>query len=622
MIVAPKEQNKKRMWIWQLRIENFRGIRKVTVEFSERQTVLVGANGAGKSTIIEAIALLFGRDRLVRSLTEHDFFGSNPKAEDRIRLVATVTGFNPNSSSAHSQWFSERRGVPKWRDHASGKVLPEQQSTTDALCVQIAFCARFDRSDLEVETIRYFHDDDAVSDPFDEDVVQPISRQLVTEFGFFLVPAHRTWDRLVSFNSELFRRILDSTGTLEAVEVLAERDRLREDTHRIDLQGALKEIREGIDVQLKQLLPGDPGLELRLTGTDTESLLQALVPHYRYAGSVSLPAGRHGSGLLSLQTALLVLQIAERRRKANQNVFIAVEEPELHMPPGVQAHILHRLGNCSNQLVCTTHSPRVAAVCPAIDIRLVNAGGGACGPVAPVLKEPLPDTAKNGIRKLFHENRQSFIEAIMHRFVVVPEGRTDAEWLRLMGMCAITDQNLTGTGDPLPFGTIFGVVPTHDGCVVDTVEQIRDVRSGVVALVDGDGAGDDYVKALLKSAKPPDHVLQWPVAWLLEDVIGWILGKEEDLAGKVQAERPAAPGSIAEIVQWLKTPTNESGAKTDFLAYEAVAGAILTSATAKDRARTLLGAFMVLTDAANPSGSLQVDKDRTTATTSVWRFVL
>jgi putative ATP-dependent endonuclease of OLD family len=524
------------MWIRQLYIENFRGIREATVEFGERQTVLVGANGAGKSTIVEAIALLFGRDRLVRSLTEHDFFGSNPKAEDRIRLVATVTGFKPNNASAHSQWFSAHRGVEKWRDQSSGKLMPEQQSATDEICVQVAFCARFDRSDLEVETVRYFHDDDAIRDPFDEDVVQTLPRQLIAQFGFFLVPAHRTWDKLVSFNSELFRRILDSTGTLEAVEVLAERDRLRQDQHRVDLQGALKEIREGIDVQLKQLLPGDPGLELRLTGTDAESLLQALVSHYRYANSISLPAGRHGSGLLSLQTALLVLQIAERRRRANQNVFIAVEEPELHMPPGVQAHILHRLRSCSNQLVCTTHSPRVAAVCPAIDIRLVNAGGGACGPVTWVLKAPLPDTARNGIRKLFYENRQSFIEAIMHRFVLVPEGRIDAEWLRLLGMCAITDHDLTTAADPLPFGTIFGVVPTHDACIVDTVDRINDIRSGAVALVDGDGAGNDYVKCLLEAARPPDHILQWPNTWLMEDVIGWVMGEEKDLAKRIQVE--------------------------------------------------------------------------------------
>jgi putative ATP-dependent endonuclease of OLD family len=376
-------------------------------------------------------------------------------------------------------------------------------------CVQLGFCARFDRSELCVETVQYFHDDDAIYDPFDEEVVQTVPARLLPELGFFLVPAHRTWDRLVSFNSELFRRILESSGSLEAAEVLAERDRLRQDEHRVDLQGVLKELREGIDAQLKQLVPGSPGLELRLTATDTESLLQALVPHYRYRNSVSLPAGRHGSGLLSLQTALLVLQIAERRRKANQNVIIAVEEPELHMPPGVQAQVLHRLRNSSSQLVCTTHSPRVAAVCSATDIRMVNPAGTASTTVVPMLKAALPTSAKNGVRKLFQENRQSFIEALMHRFVMVPEGRTDAEWLRLFCLCA-ANEDLGECANSLPFGTVIGIAPTHDGCVLDTVERINDIRTGVMVLVDGDTAGDDYANEILKAANPPEYVVQWP----------------------------------------------------------------------------------------------------------------
>src|SRR6202030_1554112 len=89
------------MWIRQLEIENFRGIKSARVDFSERQTVLIGPNGAGKSTVLEAFALLFGRDRLVRTLTEHDFFGSNPAAADRIRLTATITGFSSNVASDH-----------------------------------------------------------------------------------------------------------------------------------------------------------------------------------------------------------------------------------------------------------------------------------------------------------------------------------------------------------------------------------------------------------------------------------------------------------------------------------------------------------------------------------------
>jgi len=581
--------------------------------------VFVGANGAGKSTIVEALALLFGRDRLVRNLTEHDFFGSDPKSDSRIRLIATISGFVPNDPAAHSQWFSANRGLPKWLGPVDGRLLPEQKSDKDKLCAQICFCARFDRCELEAETLRYFHDDDAVVDPFDEELVQLIPKQLLTEIGFFLIPAHRTWDRLVSFNSELFRRILESTGTLEAEEVLAERDRLRTDDYRIDLNGVLKEMREGIDAELKQLLPGDPRLELRLTGTDAESLLQSLVPHYRYAGSVSVPAIRHGSGLLSLQTALLVLQVAERRRKNSQSVLIALEEPELHMPPGVQAHVLKRLTGCSNQLVCTTHSPRVASMCNATDVRLVSTNGRPSSTVTAILKAPLTDSAKNGIRKLFYESRQPFIEAIMHRLVLVPEGRTDAEWLRIIELCADTDQEADNR-DSIPFGTVFGVVPTHDACVVDTVARVKEIRSGVVALVDGDAAGDGYVKDLLESATPPEHILQWPKGWSIEDVVGWILASGPDISASITLDRPDAPDTIPGIVDWLKKPTNEGGAKADILAYEAVAGAILRNGQAKNRARRLLEALSGIAQLGKQPNQPQIDVSRTMKGCTVWRI--
>ena len=76
-----------------LEIENFRGVQNGRIRFSPH-TVLVGANNCGKTTVIEALALLFGRDRMVRKLTEHDFHGSNPQPADRIRLTATDIGFN------------------------------------------------------------------------------------------------------------------------------------------------------------------------------------------------------------------------------------------------------------------------------------------------------------------------------------------------------------------------------------------------------------------------------------------------------------------------------------------------------------------------------------------------
>jgi energy-coupling factor transporter ATP-binding protein EcfA2 len=606
------------MWIKRLQIERFRGIERAVIEFDERQTMLIGPNGAGKSTILEALALLFGRDKLVRTLTEHDFYGSNPGPADRLRLIATITGFSSNVPSDHGKWFSERRGVPKWQDK-SGKLLAEPKMDDDALCLQIGFCARFDRSDLGVEAVRYYHDDDSVVDPFDDDVIQHVSTRLLADFGFFLVPAHRTWDRLVSFNSELFRRILESTGALEATEVLTERDRLRGDGYRVDQSGALKELREGVDLQLRKLIPGDPSLELRLTGTDADSLLQALVPHYRYKGSVSLPAGRHGSGLLSLQTALLVLQIATRRQQANQNVIIVVEEPELHMPPGVQAQVLHQLRNACDQLVCTSHSPRVAAVWPARHVRFVNCTGHGAVPVSAVLDGTVPATAKNGIRKLFQECRQDFIEALMHRFVLVPEGRTDVEWLRAFSRCAMTDWDLTAQVIAAPFGTIFGLAPTHDACVVDTVEHIRRVRPGIVVLVDGDPAGDGYVKDLAKMSHAPEFIVQWPRNWVMEDVVGWVLSKDLDAAKRVQEEYPDAPNSVPETVVWLKRETRDKGAKTDFVIHEAITSAILRSKVARTRIRALLDGLVQIVTSGDPSGFAEYDAGRSAANCAVWR---
>ena len=57
------------MHIVRLKISGFRGVRSADITLG-RHAVLVGPNNSGKTTVIEALALLFGRDRLVRRLPE------------------------------------------------------------------------------------------------------------------------------------------------------------------------------------------------------------------------------------------------------------------------------------------------------------------------------------------------------------------------------------------------------------------------------------------------------------------------------------------------------------------------------------------------------------------------
>ena len=82
------------MRIARVKIENFRGISETEISLSGH-TVLVGDNNSGKSTVLEALDLVLGPDRLTRisPIDEHDFYASrylddeNNAVEIKIELV-------------------------------------------------------------------------------------------------------------------------------------------------------------------------------------------------------------------------------------------------------------------------------------------------------------------------------------------------------------------------------------------------------------------------------------------------------------------------------------------------------------------------------------------------------
>ncbi|MGS1119320.1 ATP-dependent nuclease [Rhodanobacter sp. UC4436_H3] len=175
------------MRIADLSIKNYRGVREGYLRFKPH-VVLVGGNNTGKTTVIEALTLLLGRDRLIRDLTEHDFFGSDPQPADRIQLVATIIGFEGDDPSDYPAWFRDGRAVPKWWDDVEGTVNPARTDTGWKLCCQIGVQAYFDRPSLTVEIVRYFHDHDGVIDPFDDDSPVGVPPKLVQQFGFWVLP--------------------------------------------------------------------------------------------------------------------------------------------------------------------------------------------------------------------------------------------------------------------------------------------------------------------------------------------------------------------------------------------------------------------------------------------------
>jgi putative ATP-dependent endonuclease of OLD family len=606
-------ENNQPVEIAHLKINNFRGILQGDIQFG-RHSVFVGANNVGKTTIIEGLALLFGRDRMVRQLTEHDFHGGCPGPADRILLVATIIGFADDEPADHPAWFRDDRAVVKWWDPTTRTARAVREKPEWHLACQIAFCARFDRPSLEVETLRYFHDDDLVVDPFTEDVVTAVPARLIRELGFFLVPASRTWDKVISFGSELFRRVVASAAGQPADSVIGERDRLRAPEQPLEADPQLAPIVESLNTELQGFFRSKPRLQLRVTATDSDGLLEAVIPHYlQENATLGLPARRHGSGLISLQHLLLLLQFGRQRAAASEGFWMALEEPELHVPPSLQRRLVHRVQALSAQTFVSSHSPIIAAISDPTTVLVLRNDTGILT-AERLLDGPLPASAPNAIRKLFQLNRMETISALMHDAILVPEGLIDHDWLRLLVRAVDLGQDWTPATE-CTFGCHIGVIPTHDAAVAATCSALDRLHPRIAAVVDGDATGIGYAATLAGAAVRPAVVLRWPDGWTMEHVVGWVL--EADPAGALAALQqglvPAA-ATISGLVTRLADKDRQAhGLKDDRIAYEAVAGVVGELPACRARARELLNGLAASAMGAddprftvNPDGSPSV----------------
>lgn len=603
------------MHIARLRISGFRGIQQADLRFGS-QAVLIGPNGCGKSTIVDALALVLGRTKLVRTLTEHDFRGSDPAPASRIMVIATITGFESESTEENDDWFQHERGVPKYLD-ADGAEHAEPAAGRK-LSVNVGFAARFDRDELEVATVRYFHDDDDTVDPFaDDGGVVPVPPRLLNDLGFYVLPARRDWDAVASFNSDLFRRTVSNLAGIPADEILAQRNALRDPPTKIEESEKLKELVSGLNNRLSRLSPSAPKFRLRVTAGDSESVLQSLLPHYATATGPLLPAARHGAGLVSLQSLLLLLEIGRVRRAKDLPFILALEEPELHLSPGIHGRLVAEAVDTAGQVICTTHSPEVARVFSATSVLVATNDAGVFA-ARPLLAKPLGTDATNNDRKLYMLNRASVVSALMHPYVLVPEGRFDAEWLARLS--SVADPHTTKTS---PFGAVFGVIPTDDAAVGHTVARLAPLRPRFVAMVDGDPAGDKYVAELLAQTPCASLVLQLPAGWTIEDVVRWMLDPAGAAAAKaLQAALPDFKfASLDEFRDLLKTKNSKGacGLKENVLAHEIVVGVLDESAGCRAR---IVEFCEALVSAATGSAHARIVKDdaRSNASVTLVRF--
>ncbi|PKL37885.1 MAG: ATP-dependent endonuclease [Candidatus Riflebacteria bacterium HGW-Riflebacteria-1] len=423
------------MKISRLKIENFRGIKEAELLFPDH-VVLTGDNNTGKSTILEAIDLVLGPDRLTRRppIDEHDFYGgryfslsateateesvseTQNSAEPKyvqIKIEATITNLSDEQKMRfrdYIEWWNMQARAFYTRPEVEGV---DTDSIVEAL--RITFIGEY----VLVE-------DDFVGNTYfarsleEGGSHQPFGRRDKQICGFLYLRSLRTGSRALS---------LEHGSLLDIILRLKEiRPQMWESTIRglasFDVASApelgISGILQSINTALKKYVPKEWGVEphLRVSALTREHLRKVITAFVATGeGPHAAPFFRQGTGTINMLVLAMLSQIAEDK----QNVIFAMEEPETAIPPYAQKRIVHEIRNLSAQSLFTSHSPYVLEEFGLDETLVLSRSGNGVLTQAAV---NLPESVKH--KRYRQEFRTRFCEGLLSRRILLAEGATEA----------------------------------------------------------------------------------------------------------------------------------------------------------------------------------------------------
>lgn len=408
------------MRIVKITIKNFRGIRDGEILFPNHG-VLVGDNNTGKSTILEAIDLALGPERMKHRpvIDEHDFYaGEYLAAETNVEISSEVV--ISDLSDEQETYFKDNL---EWWNSSSNALLSEPPAEgTDATGVSSALRVKFIGS-YDVE------EDDFVGDTFycspikEDGTLIKFSTKDKRQCGFLILRTLRTGSRALSLERG---SLLDIILDLREIKLKMWEDVL------VQLRGlpiaanpelGISTILTGIQKALRNFVPSEWGTDPQLKVTDlTRENLRKNLNAFIATGATKANGEKHiapfkkqGTGTVNTLVLSMLSMIAELKK----NVIFAMEEPEIAIPPHTQKRIISTIRKQSAQALFTSHSPYVLEEFdPSEVIVLQNTNG-----VIRSVPASFPATIK---RKQFKEQfRKKYCEALLSKRVLIAEGRTE-----------------------------------------------------------------------------------------------------------------------------------------------------------------------------------------------------
>lgn len=420
------------MQIARVDISNFRGISKASIRL-DGTTVFLGDNNTGKSSVLEAIELTLGPDRLYRRppINEHDFYGGS-YLESSIAITVTIVGLTAELRSRF------RSNIEHW-DATAGEVRAVSDIVPDdEACVRIEFEGRYDAAEDDFVGETWFSSP-AVPDGERRPRCTASDKR---SFGFLLLRALRTGSRALSMERgslldvvlrtyevevQMWEHLLDRLRSIDIVGAkqvqLADSDQGDLAVDDEPLPDKFVTVLASLDSTLRDIVSaewaGSPHLRVSdLTREELRRTLRAF--NFTGASGHAAPFQKQGSGTTNSVVIAMLSMIARQRDGA---VIFAVEEPEISLPPTTQKRVIDLIREISGngQALFTSHSPYVLEEFEPEEMTVLSRdhSTGEMTGTSVVLPHQLK-------RKMFKEGmRTRFAEALLARRVVICEGKSE-----------------------------------------------------------------------------------------------------------------------------------------------------------------------------------------------------
>jgi putative ATP-dependent endonuclease of OLD family len=414
------------MQIARVRIENFRGILSGELFLSEHN-VLVGDNNTGKSTVLEAIDLVLGPERLSRQnvIDEHDFYaGSYLDFDEKpieIKVEVVIVGLNDEQQRHfldHLEWWNVESTCCLDSPPAESTDLPQ---VIPALRVGFTGCYDKEEDDFIAKT--YFLSPGSTESG--ELVNFRSSDKRVC--GFLFLRTLRTGSRALSLErGSLLDIILKLKDTrLQIWEDVLSNLRKVPVAEKPEL--GVIDILSTVQNSLRSFVASNwiDSPHLKVSDLTRENLRRILTV-FMDTGAICPDGSRHtapfqhqGTGTINILVLSLLSIIAELK----QNVIFAMEEPEIAIPPHTQKAIIESIRNKSAQALFTSHSPYVLEEFGPSQVLVLHRTDG----ILLGFSATYPPSVKPKAYRA--EFRKRFCEALMAKYVLIAEGRTEYDAL-------------------------------------------------------------------------------------------------------------------------------------------------------------------------------------------------